>query len=128
MLFLKKHLVIKFQSKGALPLWILNVYMQYKLEDVRAVFYDLNSDGISEVIGYINAPSSWCREGMALFILQKVNNSYNDNLGYFNFYPEKGIRILNTKTDGYYDFEITEDTTVLDVIGETKVFRLVFEN
>lgn len=77
----------------------------YKLEDVRAVFYDLNSDGISEVIGYINAPSSWCREGMALFILQKVNNSYNDDLGYFNFYPEKGIRILNTKTDGYYDFE-----------------------
>jgi len=77
----------------------------YKLEDVRAVFYDLNSDGINEVIGYINAPSFWCREGMALFILQNVDNSYNDDLGYFNFYPEKGIRILNTKTDGYYDFE-----------------------
>lgn len=77
----------------------------YKLEDVRAVFYDLNSDGISEVIGYINVPSSWSREGMALFILQKVNKNYNDDLGYFNFYPEKGLRILDTKTDGYYDFE-----------------------
>ena len=26
----------------------------YKLENVKAVFFDLNSDGIKEVIGYIN--------------------------------------------------------------------------
>ena len=81
-------------------------FFGYKLSDARAVFYDLNSDGIDEIIGYISAPYFWCREGMSLFILQKNNNCYNDSLGSFNFYPENGVKILDTKTGGYYDFEM----------------------
>lgn len=36
--------------------------------------------------------------------------------------------VVDTDGNGYYDFEITENTTVIDVDGETKVFRLVFDN
>ena len=77
----------------------------YKLEDVRAVFYDLNSDGINEIIGYINAPYTCCVEGIRLFILKKKDNIYT-SLTVVNFYPEKGITVLDSKTDGFYDLKI----------------------
>lgn len=80
-------------------------FFGYKLSDARAVFYDLNSDGINEIIGYINVPYFWCREGMALFVLQKNDNNYDNILNCINFYPENGVKILDTKTAGYYDFE-----------------------
>lgn len=77
----------------------------YKLEDVRAVFYDLNSDGISEVIGYINAPSSYSRDGANFYILQRKNTYYTD-ISLINAYPNNGIHILETKTNSYYDIGV----------------------
>ena len=76
----------------------------YKLSDVRAIFYDLNSDGINEVIGYINVPSEVCVEGTALTILKKEKENFL-LLANFNFYPDSGINILDSKTDGYFDIK-----------------------
>ncbi len=77
----------------------------YKLEDVRAVFYDLNSDGINEVIGYINAPSSYSRDGANFYILQRKNTYYTD-ISLINAYPNNGIYILETKTNRYCDIGV----------------------
>ena len=75
----------------------------YRLSDVRAVFYDLNSDGIDEIIGYINVPSEYCSSGMKLYIL-KQNNKYND-ISSLHSFPDEGIYILNSKTNNYYDLK-----------------------
>ena len=93
--------------------------------DVRAVFYDLNSDGIVEVIGCIYAPYFICKEGLELFILQNNNDGYN-SLGYFNFYPEKGIKIMDTKTDNYYDFE--RFLTKINLVGFNKPLNYTYNS
>ena len=74
----------------------------YKLEDVRAVFYDLNGDGISEVLGFIDVPSSYSRDGASFYILQRKNIYYRD-ISLINAYPATGIHILETKTNNYCD-------------------------
>lgn len=69
----------------------------FKEENVRAVFYDLNSDGVNEVIGYINADIYNEEEGNLLFILKKnknLNNKYL-NISGITFIPEMGLHILS---------------------------------
>jgi len=77
----------------------------YTKSDVRAIFYDLNSDGIDEVIGYINAPFSVCREGVWLYILKKKEAGYEDLSG-LNFWPSLGIKVLPEKTGNFYNIKV----------------------
>lgn len=77
----------------------------YKLSDVRAVFYDLNSDGVNEIIGYVNAPYYWSRDGMSLKILKKVNGGY-ENISMVNTAPHLGVYIFSTRTAGFYDLKL----------------------
>ena len=77
----------------------------YTKSDVRAVFYDLNSDGIDEVIGYINSSAFQCVEGYQLFILKNEPEGYM-NIVNVNFYPNLGVKIANSKTDNFFDIGI----------------------
>lgn len=77
----------------------------YKLSDVRAVFYDLNADGIDEVIGYIRSRGSWGQDGWWVQILKKENVVY-EHFASFNTEPELGIYILDTKTSGFHDLKV----------------------
>ena len=95
----------------------------YKLSDVYAVFYDLNSDGINEIIGYINAPYTCCVEGIRLFILKKKDNIYT-SLTVVNFYPEKGITVLDSKTDGFYDLKIHLTKLILNKKPNSYIKRI----
>ena len=81
----------------------------FKQSDARAVFYDLNSDGVNEVIGYIDTRYYYGVLGWSLFILRKNSNDYV-NISSINFYPEKGLYIFNNKlTNGYYELGFYED-------------------
>ena len=80
-------------------------FFGYKLSDARAVFYDLNSDGIDEIIGYINVPYFLCRTGMNLFILIQDNGKYKNISGIHSF-PFEGIILLETKTKGFSDIKV----------------------
>ena len=77
----------------------------YKLSDVYAVFYDLNSDGINEIIGFVNVPYSYSRDGANLYILKKKEFKSEDISG-INAYPFSGIYILDTKTSGFKDIMV----------------------
>ena len=81
----------------------------FKQSDVRAVFYDLNADGVNEVIGYVDTRYYYGVLGWSLFILRKNNNSYV-NISSINFYPEKGLHIFKNKLiNGYYELGFYED-------------------
>ena len=95
----------------------------FRLSDVRATFYDLNSDGVNEIIGYINAPCEVCVEGTALTILQKENDVLT-LLAHFNFYPDSGIKILDTRSDGYFDLEVKFTKIQLQEEPELRLIRL----
>lgn len=77
----------------------------YRLSDVKAVFYDLNSDGVDEIIGYIDSMVYSCVEGTRLFILKKENNQLH-GLSILNFSPENGVYILDPKSNGFRDLKI----------------------
>lgn len=77
----------------------------YKLSDVRAVFYDLNSDGVDEVIGYINSSYETCAAGAAITILKKEKGFFS-TLAKFHFYPHSGVSIIDSKNDGYFDLKM----------------------
>jgi len=77
----------------------------YKLSDVRAIFYDLNADGIDEILGYIDVPSSYSADGAYFEILSKQANKYIW-ISLFNAYPHLGIKILDSKTDSYKDIVV----------------------
>lgn len=74
-------------------------------DDVRAVFYDLNSDGVSEIIGYINVSAFWSSDGMALIILKKENGNYK-NISWLNTAPSMGIYVLDAKTSGFKNLKV----------------------
>lgn len=78
----------------------------YKQSDVRAVFYDLNSDGVNEIIGYVDAPYYWSRDGMSLKILKKVNGRY-ENISMVNTAPSRGVYVFNElNTNGFYNLRV----------------------
>lgn len=77
----------------------------YRLSDVKAVFYDLNSDGVDEIVGYIDSVVYSCVEGTRLFILKKENNQLL-GLSNLNFCPESGVYILDTKSNDFSDVKI----------------------
>ena len=78
---------------------------EYDKSDVYAIFYDLNSDGVNEIIGYIYSPYFYCLQGYELFILSKDNNLYK-RISYVHFFPEGKLYILNSKTNEYHDLKL----------------------
>ena len=76
-------------------------------EDVRAVFVDLNGDGVDEVVGYSRQADDLWIMGTQLFILEKRESGEYKNAGAaVNFFPRGGVKILRHKTNGYHDLKI----------------------
>ncbi len=76
-------------------------------EDVRAVFVDLNGDGVDEVAGYSRQADDLWIMGTQLFILEKRESGEYKNAGAaVNFFPRGGVKILRHKTNGYHDLKI----------------------
>ena len=77
------------------------------LDVIFADFVDLNDDGVEEVVGFLNSFYHYGIIGENLFILSKTGTDEYKNVVYLvNFYPHK-IKVLNTKTNGYKDLEVT---------------------
>ncbi len=77
----------------------------YDESDAYAIFYDLNSDGVDEIIGFIYSTYFYCVQGYELFILKRVNNEY-ERITYVHFFPEGDLHILDSKTAGYSDLKV----------------------
>lgn len=77
----------------------------YRLSDIKAVFYDLNSDGVDEIIGYIAVPSSYSQDGACLYILKKDRMAYM-NICMVNTHPWKGIWVLDSITNGFRNIRV----------------------
>lgn len=77
----------------------------YKESDVRAVFCDLNSDGVNEVIGYIDASYSFCSDGWDLKILKLKKDGYEDISGVHTL-TSLPIHVFDNKTSGFRDLKV----------------------
>ena len=77
----------------------------YDQSDVYAIFYDLNSDGVNEIIGFINSTYFYCVQGYELFVLKKVGNEYK-RITEVHFFPNVEFFILDSKTNGFHDLKV----------------------
>ena len=83
------------------------MYKNITPERIRAVFVDLNGDGVDEVVGYSRQADDLWLMGTQLFILEKRDDGKYKNAGAaVNFFPRGGVKILPHKTNGYHDLKI----------------------
>ncbi len=97
-------------------------------EDVRAVFVDLNGDGVDEVVGYIKSELYTGIAGTTLFVLQRggYNFDYRNICRYSNFYPDKNLVILRSKENGYRDIQFWSLFIQNDGLFEDRKFILKY--
>ena len=75
----------------------------FSVDDIRAVRFDLNDDGVDEIIGYWHF---YYPVGLDIYILQKTKKGYKNlywTRGAAHYYP---IIILNHKTNGWHDYAV----------------------
>ncbi len=73
-------------------------------QNMFAFEYDLNNDGINEIIGYPDCILYEGSLGKTLFILKKENGIYT-SIWQDNFVPE-GIKISSNRTNNFNDIKI----------------------
>lgn len=76
-------------------------------ESVKAYEVDLNIDGEKEIIGVCYSTLYWGTAGFHLFILHKNNNRYENIIYALNFEPQKDLKVLQSKHNGYYDLKLS---------------------
>ena len=75
----------------------------FSVDDIRAVRFDLNDDGVDEIIGYWRF---YYPVGLDIYILQKTTKGYQNlswTCGAAHKFP---IIILNHKTNGWHDYAV----------------------
>lgn len=86
-------------------------------KDCVAVFYDINSDGVDEILGTHYASALNGNGECLLYVLQKVGDGeYKEITGeevYFNV--QKPICILLKQRDGYKNFQVYSDSKNDDI-------------
>ena len=75
-------------------------------QSVKAFEVDLNDDGTKEVLGVVYSTLYMGTAGYSLFILQLQNGEYKNIAYVLNLEPQKGLKILNAKTNGYRDIKL----------------------
>ena len=97
---------------------------------VLLCFYDLNSDGVNEIIGFVSEPVFFCVQGPQLFILKKENCKYVDlSLG-INSSVHEGITVLGSKTNEYYDMQIKFTAVKLNTVLQKEyntVVKIIYD-
>ncbi len=83
------------------------------MDDTNAVFYDLNDDGVEEIIGICHSDGG--SAGYTLHILKKnFGSGYKDISPFINFYAGSPIFVHKSKTNGFHDIEFTARTNKPD--------------
>ncbi len=81
-------------------------FARIKPQSVKAFEVDLNDDGTKEILGVVYSTLYMGTARYSLFILQLQDGEYK-NLAYLlNLEPQKGLKILNAKTNGYKDIKL----------------------
>ena len=75
-------------------------------QSVRAFEIDLNDDGEKEIVGMVYSTLYLGTAGYSLFILQLQNDEYKNIAYVLNIEPQKELKILNAKTNGYRDIKL----------------------
>ena len=83
-------------------------------EDIKAIWIDLNDDGESEIIGYIDNKSFETRYGYILYIIEKDKKSYKDISRVLGLARGSKIYVLPQKYNGY------KKIIILSYTGYTK--------
>lgn len=79
--------------------------------DSAAVFFDLNDDGIDEIIGTHYASATSGNGDCLLYILKKDNSKYKKISSDIYFDPTISIYISPQKNNGYYDLQVFSSLT-----------------
>ena len=83
------------------------------MDDTNAVFYDLNDDGVEEIIGICHSDGG--SAGYSLHILKKnFGSGYKELAPFINFYAGSPIFVHKSKTNGFHDIEFTARTNKAD--------------
>ena len=75
-------------------------------QSVMAFEVDLNDDGEKEIVGMVYSTLYLGTVGYSLFILQLQNDEYKNIAYVLNIEPQKELKILNAKTNGYRDIKL----------------------
>ena len=75
-------------------------------QSVRAFEVDLNDDGENEIVGVVYSTFYLGTAGYSMFILQLQNDEYKNIAYVLNIEPQKELKILNAKTNGYRDIKL----------------------
>ena len=75
-------------------------------QSVRAFEIDLNDDGEKEIVGMVYSTLYLGTAGYSMFILQLQNDGYKNIAYVLNIEPQKELKILNAKTNGYRDIKL----------------------
>ena len=82
-------------------------FARIELETVKAFEVDLNDDGENEIVGIVYSTFYLGTAGYSLFILQLQNGEYKNIAYMLNIEPQKELKILNAKTNGYSDIKLS---------------------
>jgi len=79
-------------------------FTKIEQEHVMAYEFDLNADGINEILGIAYSTYYFSQNGYHLFILQKnlITGEYKD-ISVLNIEPLQNLFVLKEKTNGYYN-------------------------
>ncbi len=89
-----------------------NIYKK----DCAAVFYDLDDDGVDEIIGTHHSSASRHPGSGILYILKKEKTGY-DEIGYRILFSESSpIYVLEDKTKGFHNLKCQQKGSALDSV------------
>lgn len=78
-------------------------------EAVSAFEFDLNNDGVNEILGLVKSWKYYNQYGtMPFFVLQKQGDEYKE-IGLFQYRNEQKIVIFKEQINGYYNMQFRND-------------------
>lgn len=100
-----------------------NIYKK----DCVAVFYDLDDDGVSEVVGTHYASETRNVGHNIIYILKKGKKGYEDICYRIFLCQNSPIYVLKNKTEGFHDLELREkcSNTVLIYVYSKNINRYI---
>ena len=104
--YLKKHYKEDIDTSALTTL----TGKDFNENSIHAFWYDLNDDGINEVIGIPYQTPVFCGlHTSSLFILQKSGNEY-EKIGEISYYYFEGVvTILKEKTNNYHNIQFRKE-------------------
>ena len=81
------------------------------LDTTYAYEFDLNGDGVNEIIGFYASTLFLGTAGFSIYILKKTPKGYENIIGdAVNFEPQINVYVLKNRTNGYHDIQLNGST------------------